>query len=237
MCTVSYYPYRNGYVMTSNRDEKISRKWSSQPVKKTSGDHTIWFPQDMDAMGTWFGSKSNGNTYILFNGAEQKHQTNPPYKKSRGIILLEMMENDSHSKYWNTAELDGVEPFSVVVAGRAFLHLHRWDGSKKKVEVLDMSQHHIWSSSTLYSPVVAAQRVEWFNHFVNENGEKKDPDSIFNFHLTEKMDDKENGLVINREGMMITKSITQSVFASGMLSLKHFDLMSNEVSQLIGEVI
>ena len=237
MCTVSYFPFENGYIMTSNRDEKISRKASSKPVKKEVGNHIIWFPQDMDAMGTWFGSKSNGITYILFNGAEKKHLHQPPYRKSRGIILMELMEGADHMVAWQELDLHEIEPFSVVIGGPSFLHLFRWNGEKKSHEMLDAAASHIWSSATLYSPAAASQRETWFNEFVSNSDRGKNAESIFNFHHTEKGEDKENGLVINREGFTLTKSITQTVHAGNSLTLKHFDLLSNDVSIITQEVI
>ncbi|HWZ21081.1 MAG TPA: NRDE family protein, partial [Cytophagaceae bacterium] len=87
MCTVTYLPKPNGeYILTSSRDEKIVRPAAAVPQCYTIGGKSIVFPKDPTAGGSWI-AYAGEKTVCLLNGGFKKHISNPPYKKSRGLVV------------------------------------------------------------------------------------------------------------------------------------------------------
>ena len=95
MCTVSFVPTQNGICITSNRDEKISRSKAISPQKTTINNKEITFPKDPQAGGTWF-AHDDKNVIVLLNGAEEKHVSKGNYRKSRGLIVLDLIVQVVH---------------------------------------------------------------------------------------------------------------------------------------------
>ena len=70
MCTVSFCPSREGWLLTSSRDVKLSRPKASFPVeRKVGGEGMILYPEDGLAKGTWIGTNAMGVSVCLLNGA------------------------------------------------------------------------------------------------------------------------------------------------------------------------
>ncbi len=84
MCTVSFIALTKGAILTSNRDEHVSRSIALYPEIYQANNRKIMFPKDSKAGGTWFISNENGDIGVLLNGAFEKHVPMPPYCKSRG---------------------------------------------------------------------------------------------------------------------------------------------------------
>jgi len=89
MCMLSYIPLENGqYILTQNRDESIMRPNSTPPIKKQVGGVSVVYPVDPQGWGTWLGVSSAGHAAALINGGLQPHKHHPPYRHSRGLIIL-----------------------------------------------------------------------------------------------------------------------------------------------------
>jgi len=84
MCTVSFIPVGGKLFISSNRDEKRSRKIALPPAQYEYNELKFVFPKDADAGGTWIAVKENGDAAVLLNGAFINHIAEPPYRKSRG---------------------------------------------------------------------------------------------------------------------------------------------------------
>ena len=93
MCTVSYYKSDEFIVITSNRDESALRPSAVSPQKRSLIQSWACYPIDPLHNGTWFAINQHKNILVLLNGAEKKHTYTPPYKKSRGLILLELIDS------------------------------------------------------------------------------------------------------------------------------------------------
>ena len=104
MCTVTYLPLAQGYFLTSNRDEKSIRKKALQPSKFETGSGILLFPKDADANGTWIAAHDRGESVVLLNGAFESHVSNPPYERSRGLVLLDLFESSSVVRGFGKAE-------------------------------------------------------------------------------------------------------------------------------------
>jgi len=236
MCTVSFYRDNSKVIITSNRDEHINRP-SAISLKKTSyGAKTVYYPKDPQAGGTWFVVNSIGFVFVLLNGAKDKHIPNPPYRKSRGLILLDIINSNNFLEEWNLINLSNIEPFTVIAFVNHQLFQICWNEVEKSLIQLDSNKAYIWSSSTLYSEAIISKRERWFSEFLNQNKETICSDDFISFHTNTQKNDTQNGLVINRNNSMLTKNITQCEITKNNFTLTHLDLISKKKS-IISEVL
>lgn len=226
MCTVSFVSAKNSVIITSNRDEHIQREKAAAPAFHLLKEKKIIFPKDAKAGGTWFAAANAGVVAVLLNGAFVKHMAKPPYRKSRGLILLEIIEADQPLVFFQELDLDNIEPFTVVLYQPGSLHELRWDGNKKHEKALDTSGNYIWSSSTLYTDEVITHRRNLFDRFITTE-KNITADMIYDFHGYNHGDD-ENGFVINRQTGMKTFSITQAVVKADDIKFMHNDLLQDQ---------
>lgn len=222
MCTVSFIPTDKGFCLTSNRDEKATRKSAIFPKKYTINNKEIIFPKDKNAGGTWFANNDNA-VIILLNGAEKKHISIGNYKKSRGIIVLELLVSDNVINKWKIMNMSNIEPFTIVFFNKKKLFQLQWNGTEKSTIPLDIKQPHIWSSATLYSPEQKEERKQWFHHFITNN-RPISPKKIIDFHRFTENNNKNYGLVINRNNKVKTVSITQYVTQNNTNAITYIDL-------------
>ena len=226
MCTVSFVSVNNSIIITSNRDENIQRPTAAAPDFEMQGQKKIIFPKDAKAGGTWFAAAGNGAVAVLLNGAFVKHTAAPPYRKSRGLILLDIIEAAEPYIFFRGMNLHQIEPFTVILYQPGILHELRWDGNNKHDKLLAVSGNYIWSSATLYADEVIAERKNKFDDFINSE-KKITAGLIHDFHNTNHGDD-ENGFIINRQTGMKTFSITQAIISSDKIDFIHTDLLQHQ---------
>lgn len=235
MCTVTFVSSNNKIIITSNRDEKIIRPSAVEPKNYAVNNKNIMFPKDAKAGGTWYAVSEEGTILVLLNGADEKHEVKLPYRRSRGLIVLDIISSDNAVEAWNIINLDNIEPFTLVLFQNNNLYQLRWNGTEKTKVSLDVSECHIWSSSTLYSKEIREKRAIWFNSFLETTRIKAEQsgveyeiteDEMYNFHRYTENDNSENGLIINRNDLMKTLSITQSVIEKNKVTLLHHDLIA-----------
>jgi len=226
MCTVSFVFTNGKAILTHNRDEKVARPSAIEPQKYTVNNKNIYFPKDQKAGGTWYAVAENGIVLVLLNGADEKHQLKPSYRKSRGLIVLDLISSNSPIEEWNTIDLFGIEPFTIVLFQDQKLYQLRWNEVEKSSLNLDVNQSHIWSSSTLYPKEIREHRTELFQNFIVSN--EVSSEKLFQFHRYTKEDDSENGLIINRNGELKTLSITQTIIQENKVVLSYHDLQNQE---------
>src|SRR5215470_17195971 len=92
MCTVTFIRSADKIYITSNRDEKHWRSSAFPPTVYPCTSGKLLFPKDGDAGGTWIAAHENGNAIVFLNGGFVRHTPQPPYRKSRGLILLDLIE-------------------------------------------------------------------------------------------------------------------------------------------------
>ena len=227
MCTVTYVKREGAVVLTSNRDESILRPPALIPELYPVNGTKVFFPKDKQAGGTWFAVNEYAQTAVLLNGAFRKHDHRPPYSRSRGLIVLEVIGSRNPMSEWKRIDLKGVEPFTLVLAANNELKVLRWDESEKHLEAADPDEDHIWSSVTLYDPEVIAGRKQWFSEFRSRNT-FINPDLLLDFHQYTQSHDPVNGLVMSRDGIVKTQCITQSVTGEEGTSITYHDLLNDE---------
>jgi hypothetical protein len=217
MCTVTYLPLpRNGFIITSTRDEKTIRKPALPPEKYEIHRREVWFPKDADAGGTWIASSPGGYTLCLLNGGFVLHESRPPYRMSRGLVLLDFYRYNDAARFNEEYDFLGIEPFTLLIrnacgSGRSgtaaqFDEL-RWDGEQMHHTSLDPDRPGIWSSVTLYSDEVIQERSRWFEGWLASQPELNAGNAV-HFHKTAGTGNTENDLLMNRENVVRTVSIT-----------------------------
>ncbi len=233
MCTLSYIPLKeNDFIFTTNRDEKPERCALFPDHYEINGCVAL-FPKDEAASGTWMLNHEKDYAICLLNGAFVKHQHQPPYRKSRGLVVLEFAKYKSVVDFASTYDFKDIEPFTVVVLSykeKRQIEEIRWDGGAVHYRKLDESVSNIWSSATLYNKEISTSRREWFEEW-KLKGEFTS-DSVLDFHKGAGNGDLANGLIMNRQNMIRTTSITQVRKSGDSISMYYEDLQKNKSKEI-----
>ncbi len=209
MCTVTLIPTGPAsYILTSNRDEAPARATTQFPSYRTSLGSLLLFPRDEGAGGTWICTSDTGLSICLLNGAFQPHHRTPPYRISRGIMLLEAMECIRPEEFISNYMFDGIEPFTMIFTdiqdGSIVAHELRWDGEQKHVSDIDTTKNHLWASATLYDAGSVMKRKERFEQHVSMPAGVED---VLSFHLLDHDNRHSDSIVMDR-GFVKTLSVT-----------------------------
>ena len=230
MCVLTFIPTDNqGFIFTNNRDEATARPKAIVPKKYMIEGKSIFFPKDAQAGGTWIAT-SDDYTICLLNGALEKHTPKPPYRKSRGQIILDFFKFDTVDNFIGNTSFEGIENFTLIIVhtkNNLQICEFRWDGQQLSYQSKDPRQAHIWSSSTLYSSEIRNQRENWFADFLKQKSNVS-KDQVIDFHLHGGTGDAHNDVRINRNGELVTQCIFQVVKQNQYLSFSFHDLLSEQ---------
>jgi len=185
------------------------------------------FPRDADAGGSWIAMHENGNAAVLLNGAFEKHISNPPYRKSRGVIFIKMLSVKKPVENLQLMDLKGIEPFTIIVLDNNILFECTWDGKICCCKQLEKEKPHIWSSVTLYEKEIVEKRERWFAQFLHQHP-VPNRDEILHFHRFAGDEDAANNLKMNRNGVYSTVSVTAMAVYQNKGSMKYLDLKNGE---------
>ena len=235
MCTVSYLPINGGsYIITSTRDEKTSRKSALPPEKHDISGQPVYFPRDQEANGTWIACTADGLSLFLLNGGTEIHVPSPPYRKSRGLVLLDFFAYNDTGRYRKTYDFTGIEPFTLIIVdyNRKELSELRWDGDIIHHSNRDYYQPHIWSSVTLYTDDIIKKRETWFDDWLKSRSDYQMND-IIDFHKTGGSGDSRYDILMNRDDEVRTVSITSFQATPDRPVLRYEDIILNKVSETI----
>ena len=214
--------------MTSNRDESAKR--SSQNISKQSKNGIdLFFPRDKTAGGTWIAVANTNRVVCLLNGAFAKHQHQPPYRKSRGIMVLEFFDYHNADSFFKEYDFKGMEPFTMIILENEQLFEFRWDEKDLHILELDRSSPHIWSSSTLYTDEIKKKRKKWFADWQLHH--EFELEQIFNFHKNAGEGNPDYDLVMNRKNIVQTVSITNIIKNAHSIELQYHDLIHSNFQQ------
>lgn len=212
-------------MISSNRDEIITRAPAEPPVVREIGGVPLLFPRDPVGGGTWIASNAEA-TACLFNGAFEPHERKPNYRLSRGVVPLEYFQFLDVERFVKDFNFSGIEPFSMVIYRKGSLHEIKWDEEQVHVIVHDAEAPHIWASVTLYDQKTREERRRWFEQWLATSPDF-DPDAAMGFHTT-ALGDKINGLLINRPSGLRTVSVTSiSHVEDEGAKLQYRDLVKN----------
>lgn len=231
MCTVTYLPTSGGFILTHNRDEAPSRSPDHISKVKTEGGDVLIFPRDTKAGGAWIITARSGTTACLLNGAFIKHAHRPPYRRSRGLLLLDFFDWENPDDFFRDYDLAGIEPFTLLFFEKKRVAELRWDGQTRHWKNLPPDAAHFWCSATLYPPEMQMRREQVFRHDFLSKNPNPTQQLLLHLHRTGSVGDPENDFVMNRGGRVCTVSITQVVIKNGRATMRYHDLLEGNQSQ------
>jgi hypothetical protein len=222
MCTLTYTPLREGFILTSSRDEAPHRK-ALKPKKQVYQGVELVFPQDEQSQGSWLVSNDEDRVSSLLNGGLRRHERKLPYRMSRGIVHLDLYLHAGLEEFARKYNFSGIEPFTIVSVEPSGIFQLIWTGEEVIVNTFSKDESHIWSSSMLYTEEMKSQRQKWFNQWKMERA-PFDQEDMFDFHTHSFTDDKTVDIIMNRENKVRTTSITQVVCEEGSMQYRFFEV-------------
>lgn len=226
MCTLTYIPNKTGEtIITSNRDESPDRPTSSELIFKKHQKLEILLPVDELAGGSWISACENGQVHCLLNGAFEKHKFNPPYKISRGLVLLESLHYQSLKRFKSAYDFKGIQPFTIVAFNSNLNQLEelRFTGKEIVYKTLDHTQPGIWSAAQLYTTENIEFRKKLFHRFL-KNHPNSTCNDVMEFHKQTNLTDPDKGFIINRNEKVKTVSVTQVQIEKSKINMSYEDL-------------
>ena len=228
MCTLTYLPIeKDSFILTSTRDVMRQRAKATKPDHYRSNGLSLYYPKDGKAGGSWLGISGYKRLICLLNGAFDFYFPEPPYKKSRGLVLLDLLSIKEKEKLIEFDSFSDIEPFTMIIIDWSSdyeLFELRWDGVNKYLKRLE-NRSQIWSSSSLYNSSAKNKRKEMFRGWLKNNNEY-DENGIMDFHNLET-DDPKNSIRMNRD-LFCSVSLSCIKKHKDDLSWRYKDLVGNE---------
>ncbi len=229
MCTVTFIPIdKASFVLTQNRDEHYSRPQAAPPEVYQVKGKSLIFPKDPTGGGTWIAASLQRITCLL-NGAFIPHIPVPPYRKSRGLIVLESFEFNAVEDFSSHYDLQNIEPFTMISVGfenEIKVEEFRWDGNKTFYKKMQATDYHIWSSASLYNEAMHAMRIKWLDEWMKTRI-KKLPEDILRFHHEAGDGDLRTNVMMNRDNILSSVSISSIVVNNGRIVFQYEDLKNH----------
>jgi len=229
MCTLTYIPragFPENFILTDNRDEAVNRPAAFPKVYKELKTQ-LYYPKDNQAGGTWFGISKQKRAMALMNGAFKRHLRERSYRKSRGVVVKELLAAENLKETIEHYDFKGIEAFyGVVFSWNSATEITEiiWDGEKLHLQNKDPKQPHIWSSAMTFSPESHQQKKLVFDQFIKEHQQTEDLlDRIWDFHQSE-----ESGMILE---MGVLKTTSVSCFVQNRTTKDTFrfkDLITKE---------
>lgn len=230
MCTVTYLPTPNGFIVTTNRDEGTQRAKAEPPAKRDSGSFVV-YPLDPEGGGTWVASAAD-RVVCLMNGALGPHVRKPPYRHSRGKIVVDAVKTKDLNDFINNYPLHEIEPFTLIIAQKEGVIQLAWDGKQRHFQKHSSENPYIWSAPMLYSAEAQRKRERWFAQWLGQNPAFT-MEKITDFHLNAGEGDEAIDLRMNRgEKGPQTVSITCLKWTPKSLEVEYRDLLSDEIKTM-----
>jgi hypothetical protein len=217
MCTVSYHLTPSGFVITQNRDESPLRD-----THELQSEGSVYYPIDPVSKGTWIAVNDKGVVCSLMNWTA--HPALPPKTAiiSRGTLIPHLINDASPLDSLMSMALEPYAPFKMLVAQESRLSSMIWDGVTKKVEALDPTIPHIWSSASLYPREWQDKRKEWFHNWLERMGTVNTTELLW-FHNHGGVGERYYDLIMDR-GEVRTTSITQVSVGESRARIRYKDL-------------
>jgi hypothetical protein len=165
---------------------------------------------DPVAGGSWVAMRG-GDVGVLLNGAFVKHERLRGYRRSRGLVFLDIVRASDPLHEWKEIALEAIEPFTLVlfIGGRLFEC--RWDGRERHLRELDPTDAYIWCSATLYDESARIDREKLLTEWRREGTVSRE--RIFDLHRAAAID-----------GEVATVSITSIRVDGKKAKLNYLDL-------------
>jgi hypothetical protein len=170
MCTVTVVPHETGVRVMCNRDERRSRPAALPPQVHDLGGRLAAFPVDPRGGGSWVGVNDAGIIVTLLNVSGRLHGFSKKPRRSRGLIVREVLRSGSLSDVLETvASLDAslFEMFRLVVMHRFTALEATGDGVRTAIRrQITVDTPLLFTSSSLGDALVEAPRTQLFQRMV-----------------------------------------------------------------------
>jgi hypothetical protein len=162
MCTISFIPNKNGYLLAMNRDELKSRASAIPPSLHQSNSISLLYPQEPSG-GTWIAVNSRGILLALMNANTPEGSTLPAKSVSRGEIIPALLckyTGVEMDQALRVLPLTGMHPFRLfgIFALTHEIEQWAWDGRRLTSRKHDWVRNH-WFSSSRSDSRAASERV------------------------------------------------------------------------------
>jgi hypothetical protein len=233
MCTITFIPKTNNdFILTSNRDEAPGRE-TFPPEIYEEDSVKLLYPKDAVAGGTWIGASNKKRIVCLMNGGFVAHKREAFYRKSRGLVVKDLLKTANLKKEIESYDFSGIEPFTaVLIEWEAEIQLFQlvWDGEMYHFSEEPLAPQ-IWSSSPLYPENLKKKREQWFSAFLMETI-KPSKEELLQFHKTAGEGDLNSNLIMDR-GFIKTKSITQISKKEDVIEMRYEDLQTGKIGDSV----
>jgi hypothetical protein len=231
MCTLSFYPKpaNDGFILTFSRDEMPNRS-TVEIVKDV--ERGLIYPKDALHGGTWLAvSQITGRFTCLLNGAFELHERCLPYRKSRGLVLLESFDYSDIEDFWDSYDFTNIEPFTMISGENNHFNEFRWDGVERHLRSINNRKWGIWSSCTLYNSKIRSTRAGWFSDFLKSKKGVLDTKHLWQFHQIPNAEAPETGILMRRPSGPETVSVTQLNyhFSSQKIDFQYHELGQHNI--------
>ena len=151
MCSVSFLPRDDGFVLAMNRDERLSRVSALPPEVFERDGLAMLYPRELSG-GTWIGVNSAGMAFSLINWYSQPDcaYSNPVSRGEVVRALLSARNGATAASLLGELPLKRMNPFRLMVVSPSERSLTEWRSSGGDLErfTLPWKRHH-WFSSGL----------------------------------------------------------------------------------------
>lgn len=169
MCTLSWKPLDDGYVLFFNRDEQCSRPIALPPRAFEANGVRYLAPTDTARGGTWLLVNEHGLSLVLLNHASAMRLA-PTHPASRGWLphhAADCLDVETAIKRIAARRLDDVPPFHLIAADASQASLLTWDGFDCTTTQLAADGYLLTTSS--YRPeIIASTRLATFARDVGD---------------------------------------------------------------------
>jgi Transport and Golgi organisation 2 len=161
MCTISFVPGEDGYLVAMNRDELRTRPPALPPrILEINGLEVI-YPRER-AGGTWIACNAAGNVFALLNWDNADRALPSAKRQTRGAIIPRLIAETDSSAFGSRLEdldLNRMNAFRLVGILRDGRRVRewRWDGVRLKDADFAWARQH-WFSSSLSDALAEENR-------------------------------------------------------------------------------
>lgn len=228
MCTLTFFPLNHEqFILGSSRDVTRDRAQAVAPDMYYEKNGNAICPIDPQGGGTWWFSSEKGWSAVLLNGGFENHTPTPPYRLSRGQIMLQLLKTSCPDTFLATVDLNKIEPFTIILFDhRNHLQISQcaWNGDQKYISEIDASTPYVWSSATLYNKEQASRVSQWYSNFLSQNSAISNQ-QIKTFHL-DQSDFVEYPVILNRPNHC-TVSFSSLQIIKGEIIIQYYDLLDS----------
>ena len=148
MCTLTFIPKPEGYLMGMNRDERLTRELALAPAVVSTANLPAAYPRESGG-GTWIGSNGAGITFALLNQNSGSYTLTK--ERSRGEIIPALLGSwrfTEAMRQFQRIDLHGMMPFLLIgiFPAEQTITQCRWNGQEIQFARAGWDARHWFSS-------------------------------------------------------------------------------------------